>query len=182
MPATRAKQDATRRRALPRNSPAARPAARAGRPSPRPLRPRALVSFTRGHAHEGGTGERRAPAFRDCGSRPKSQETRLSPHAGGPAIPGGPLLDDETGAAGSTCGNGRRSHRRLCLSRAAVCPPRRVAGAFILVVPRFAFARRVARRRRFLRLTRPPAYRPRGRFRPRSGLISRLTSSASPTS
>ena len=60
----------------PSSSPAARPAARAGRPSPRPLRPRALVSFTRGHAHEGGTGEHRAPAFRDCGSLGRNRERR----------------------------------------------------------------------------------------------------------
>jgi hypothetical protein len=41
-----------------------------------------LVSFGRGHAHEAGTGERRAPAFgRLRVSRRKSQETRLSPEA-----------------------------------------------------------------------------------------------------
>ena len=63
-------------------SPAARPAARAGRPSPRPLRPRALVSFTRGHAHEGRNRRAsRTSIQRLRVSRPKSQETRLSPNS-----------------------------------------------------------------------------------------------------
>ena len=48
----------------------------AGGPSPRLLRPRALVSFTRGHAHEAGIGERRAPAFRDCGSLGRTRKRR----------------------------------------------------------------------------------------------------------
>ena len=84
---------------VPSCSPAARPAARAGRPSPRPLRPRALVSFTRGHAHGAGTGERRAPAFRDCGSLGRNRKRRAcrqrcacrrarpSGSVGGPPLP-----------------------------------------------------------------------------------------------
>ena len=62
--------------AEPRMSPAARPAARSGRPSPATAEARALVSFTRGHAYEAGTGERRAPAFRDCRSLGRNRKRR----------------------------------------------------------------------------------------------------------
>ena len=71
-----AKQVAARPGPRTRSSPAARPAARTGRPTPRPLRPRALVSVTRGHAHEAGTGQRRAPAFRDCVSVGRNRKRR----------------------------------------------------------------------------------------------------------
>ena len=59
-----------------RNSPAGRPAARSGRPSPRPAEARALVSYLRGHAYEAGAGERRAPPFRDCGSLDRNRKRR----------------------------------------------------------------------------------------------------------
>ncbi len=42
---------------------------------------RALVSFTRGPAYEAGAGERRAPAFKDCGFLGRNRKRRSSPRA-----------------------------------------------------------------------------------------------------
>ena len=90
IPARTLKQSARGATAETSHSPAARPAARSGRPSPATAEARALVSFTRGHAYEDGAGERRAPAFRDCGSlgrnrkRRACRQSRASPRAGAP--------------------------------------------------------------------------------------------------